>query len=59
MCRIVVDLHVLACSLYCRRVKSDLIMSYKVLHIMFSIDYNALIQCSQVSHTRRNKTASS
>jgi len=41
-------------SLYCRRVKSDLIMCYKVLHNMVSIDCNALFQRLQVSHTRRN-----
>jgi len=41
-------------SLYCRRVKSDLIMCYKVLHNMVSIDCNALFQRSQVFHTRGN-----
>jgi len=41
-------------SLYCRRVKSDLIMCYKVLHNMVNIDCNALFQRPQVSHTRGN-----
>ena len=41
-------------SLYCRRVKYDLIMCYKVLHNMVSIDCNVLFQRSQVSHTRGN-----
>jgi len=41
-------------SLYCRRVKSDLIMCYKVLHNMVSIDCNTLFQRSQVSHTTGN-----
>jgi len=41
-------------SLYCKRVKSDLIMCYKVLHNMDSIDCNALFQRSQVFHTTGN-----
>ena len=37
-----------------RRVKSDVIVCYQLLHNMVTIDCKALFQRSQVSHTRGN-----